>query len=163
MQAVAATDTELRIAEALRAIPGPVFAASCSGHPEDKRITVHVAPGQNLHALRSAIFKSMRAVTGVAPKIRVYSPALLNSAKSLEVLIRKFDGNKIIYDPTGSIARSVALVAASRMVRSVLKERINGLYYAPLLRTYYVVLERVRFVSNGQVRTSATITESRCV
>jgi hypothetical protein len=87
----------------------------------------------------------------------------LLSPKSLERLVAKFAGSKIVYDPTQSLSRAKALVEASHGVRTALSDRIHGLFYAPRLRTYYVALESSRVVVGDKVKVSELAAIERAV
>ena len=132
---------DVAIAEALRTIAGPVFAAVWS-EGDNSRLTVHASSDSAQRALTKNI-KAALAVLGVVnPRVRFHKPSHLVSAKSLEALVARVDGAQIAYDPTGALVRAHALVTASRSVRAQLPARAKAFYYAPLLRSFYVVLQK---------------------
>ncbi|MCE9523270.1 MAG: hypothetical protein K8S25_12665, partial [Alphaproteobacteria bacterium] len=84
--------------------------------------------------------------------IHFHASASLLFPRSLERLIAKFGGEKIVYDPTQSLSRAQALVTASHAVRAALGHLVRGLYYAPQLRTFYVSLETARVAAGEKLK-----------
>ncbi len=142
------------ISEALRSLAAPVFAACVSDHPQGQRITVHVSSGAKLRALKAPILQSLSGIEKHNAVIRVHRPASLLRAKSLEAFVARLGGERIAYDPTGALSRSEALVDASRAVRDALGERVCGFYYAPMLRIFYVTLEKSKLACGATFRLS---------
>ena len=132
---------DLQIAEALRTIAGPVFAAVWSGG-KSPRLVVHASSDASQGKLTRDIRTALKAVGVPSARVRFHKPAHLQSARSLEALVARIDGSRIVYDPTGALVRARALVDASRTVRAHLPERTSGFYYAPMLRSFFVVLKR---------------------
>ena len=146
--------SDLQVAEALRAIAGPVFAAIWADRAHGPTLVVHVSAGESQRQLKETILNALQNVTASKVQVRFHRPSSLLAAKSLEALVARLGGGRVAYDPTGSLVRANGLVAASRAVRGSLSERISGLYYAPLLRTFYVTLSKARVVLGEKVKLS---------
>jgi hypothetical protein len=106
---------------------------------------------------------SLCGVTNAAVKVKFHSASSLLSSRSLEAFVARLGGDRVAYDPTGSMSRALGLVQASRVVRAALKERTSGLYYAPLLRTFYVTLDRSRVSQGDKVQISELAAIERAV
>ena len=113
--------------------------------------------------LRLNIIQALRSIGIVQVKVRFHAVFSLLAPRSLERLVAKFAGDKIIYDPTNALGRAKALVEASHAVRTALGERVRGLFYAPQLRTYYVTLEPSRVVVGDKVKVSDLAAIERAV
>lgn len=163
MSANSVAATDIQVAEALRSIAGPVFAAVWVQTAQNTELVVHASSGRGQRDLRLNIVNALSGI-GV-PKVKVHFHAVssLLSPKSLERLVSKFAGSKIVYDPTQSLSRAKALVEASRAVRVALTDRVRGLFYAPRLRTYYVTLEAARVVVGDKVKVSELAAIERAV
>ncbi|MEQ1755685.1 MAG: hypothetical protein ABL973_16310 [Micropepsaceae bacterium] len=129
---------DIAVAEALSTIAGPIFGAAwCDGS-----LIVHVSEVTSARALRRSIQGTLAASGVKQVRIRFHNADKLARAKSLEALVARVDGDQFVYDPTGTLARAQAMVSVSRRVREQLGARARGFYYAPLLRSYYVVLNK---------------------
>ncbi|MDZ4866183.1 MAG: hypothetical protein SGI91_02570 [Alphaproteobacteria bacterium] len=146
--------TEHQVAETLRSIAGPIFAAVWMETKQKTELVVHASAARGQRELRLNIISALNSIGVASVKVNFHPVSSLLSPKSLERLVAKFAGSKIVYDPTQSLSRAKALVEASHAVRTALSERIRGLYYAPRLRTYYVTLESSRVVVGDKVKVS---------
>ncbi len=154
---------DLQVVDALRLIAGPIFAAVLSETGKQSLLTVHVSSGPERKKLKSTILAALEHIAECQIRVRFHSPASLLSAKSLEAFVAKLGGQQIVYDPTGALVRAKGLVDTSRAVRSSLNVHISGLYYAPLLRTFYVTLKKERIVSGDKVKLSDLASIQSCV
>lgn len=152
MQSGSATDVQ--VAETLRSIAGPIFAAVWIETKQKTELVVHASAARGQRELRLNIISALNSIGVAAVKVNFHPVSSLLSPKSLERLVAKFAGSKIVYDPTQSLSRAKALVEASHAVRTGLSDRIQGLYYAPRLRTYYVTLEASRVIVGDKVKVS---------
>ncbi len=155
--------TDLQVADTLRSIAGPVFAAVWDQTKQKTELVVHASAGRGQRELRLNIVSALNSIGVAAVKVNFHAVSSLLSPKSLERLVSKFAGSKIVYDPTQSLSRAKALVEASHAVRSALGDRIRGLFYAPRLRTYYVTLESSRVVVGDKVKVSELASIERAV
>ena len=147
---VSATDTQ--VAEALTSIAGPIFAAVWTERRQQQELVVHASAVRGQRDLKLNILNTLKSIGVEKARVRFHAVSSLLSPRSLEGLVAKLAGNKIVYDPTRSLSRAKSLVEASHAVRTALTDRIQGLYYAPRLRTYYVVLESARVVVGDRVK-----------
>ncbi|MBL8781427.1 MAG: hypothetical protein JNL06_10875 [Alphaproteobacteria bacterium] len=155
--------TDLQVADTLRSIAGPVFAAVWDQTKQKTELVVHASAGRGQRELRLNIVSALNSIGVAAVKVNFHAVSSLLSPKSLERLVSKFAGSKIVYDPTQSLSRAKALVEASHAVRAALGDRIRGLFYAPRLRTYYVTLESSRVVVGDKVKVSELASIERAV
>lgn len=155
--------TELQVAETLRSIAGPIFAAVWNETRQKSELVVHASAARGQRELRLNIISALNSIGVASVKVNFHPVSSLLSPKSLERLVAKFAGSKIVYDPTQSLSRAKALVEASHAVRTALGDRIRGLFYAPRLRTYYVALESSRVVVGDKVKVSELAAIERAV
>jgi len=155
--------TDSKVAEALTSIAGPIFAAVWTERKQQPELVVHASAVRGQRDLRLNILNALRNIGVDRARVRFHAVSSLLSPRSLEGLVAKLAGNKIVYDPTQSLVRAKSLVDASRAVRSALTERVRGLYYAPRLRTYYVALESSRVVVGDKVKIAELATIERAV
>ncbi len=155
--------TDIQVTEALRAVAGPVFAATWGENRGERRLTVHASAGRAQRALKLSLRNALNGIGVERVRIKFHAPSALLSPRSLERLIEKFAGSEIAYDPTNSLSRAKALVEASHAVRASLTDKVRGLYYAPMLRTYYVTLEASRVIVGDKVKVSELASIERAV
>ncbi|NOT39677.1 MAG: hypothetical protein HOP13_04215 [Alphaproteobacteria bacterium] len=140
------------VTEALRAVSGPIFAATWIEQRQARQLVVHVSSVAGRRQLKSTIVNVLKNIGVDNATVRFHATADLMSPRSLEGLITKIAAGEIAYDPTESLTRAKALVEASHAVRASLGERLRGLFYAPQLRTYYVTLEPSRVIAGDKVK-----------
>jgi hypothetical protein len=136
------------LSEALRALAAPIFAATFSG----RELTVHVATVPRQRAVKLQIVEALAGAGATRMKIRFHAERDLLSPRSLERLVKRFTGDEIVYDPTGSVARARALIAAAYATREALGAKVGGLFYAPRLRTFFVALNAKQIAVGDKVR-----------
>lgn len=122
-------------------ISGPVFAAFKT---DDQRggFVVHAARGSDKSRLKAEILLKLAEQGLREVRVAFHNPDKLARAKSLEALTSLIKGGRIVYDPTGAVARARALVQASSELRGSLGQRAKSFFYAPLLRSLVVVLRK---------------------
>lgn len=155
--------TDIQVAECLRSIAGPVFAAVWNDARQDRELVIHASAGRGQRELRLNIINALKSIGIVKTKVHFHAVSSLLSPRSLERLVSKFACSKVVYDPTQSLTRAKALVEASHAVRASLSDRVRGLFYAPRLRTYYVTLEPSRVVVGDKVKVSDLAAIERAV
>ena len=155
--------TDIQVADALRAVAGPVFAATWGDSKQGRQLTVHASAGRGQAALKAGVLGALKSIGVEAVRVKIHAASALLSPRSLERLIAKFASNEIAYEPTNSLTRAKALVEASHTVRASLSDRIRGLYYAPQLRTFYVTLEPSRVIVGDKVKVSELAAIERAV
>lgn len=163
MSANSGAATDIQVAETLRSIAGPIFAAVWNETKQKTELVVHASAARGQRELRLNIISALNSIGVASVKVNFHPVSSLLSPKSLERLVSKFAGSKIVYDPTQSLSRAKALVEASLAARTALGDRIRGLFYAPRLRTYYVTLESSRVVVGDKVKVSELAEIERAV
>lgn len=113
---------------------------------------VHVAAAPRRAVLRRRIAAALAEIGVERTRIRFHNAAQLHAPRSLERLVARFGGEDIVYDPTEAVGRAKALVNASRAVRTSLRDKLVGLYYAPRQRTFYVALKAASLVNGEKVK-----------
>jgi hypothetical protein len=151
------------VAEALRAVAGPVFAATWIERRQARQLVVHVSSVSGRRQLKATIVNVLKNIGVENAAVRFHATSALMSPRSLEGLVAKLAQGDIAYDPTRSLARAKALVTASHAVRCALKEKLRGLFYAPQLRTYYVALEPSRVIAGDKVKVAELAMIERAV
>ncbi len=151
------------VAEALRAVAGPVFAATWVERRHAKQLVVHVSSAPGRRQLKATIINVLKNIGVESAAVRFHAASALMSPRSLEALVEKLAPGEIAYDPTQALARAKALVVASHAVRASLGDKLRGLFYAPQLRTYYVTLEASRVIAGDKVKVAELAVIERAV
>lgn len=151
------------VAEALRAVAGPVFAATWIERRQAKQLVVHVSATSGRRQLKSNILNVLTNIGVDSATVRFHAASALTSPRSLEGLVAKLATGEIAYDPTQALTRAKALVEASHGVRAALADKLRGLFYAPHLRTYYVTLEPSRVIAGDKVKVAELALIERAV
>jgi hypothetical protein len=144
--------TDVQVAEALRSIAGPVFAAIWSDKRQTTELTVHASAVRGQRDLKINIINTLSNIGVEQVKVHFHAVSSLLSPRSLEKLVSKFASGRIVYDPTSSLTRACALVKASGAVREALGTHVRGLFYAPRVRTFYVSLESTRVATGEKLK-----------
>jgi hypothetical protein len=144
--------SDVQVADALRSIAGPVFAAVWSVRKQTRELTVHASSVRGQRDLKVNIINTLSNIGIDQVKIRFHAVSSLLSPRSLEALVAKFAGERIVYDPTSSLTRASALVNASRTVRAALGSDVRGMFYAPRVRTFYVSLDSARVAAGEKLK-----------
>lgn len=139
---------QAKVAENLRAVAAPIFAATLVNGTKGGIVTVHVSAV----AQRKSVESSIRAAVGAPVRVRFHSAASLTAPRSLEKLVRRFKCDEVIYDPTEAMTRAKALVDGATSVRASLGSKLVGLFYAPRLRTLYVALSSKALAIGDKVK-----------
>jgi hypothetical protein len=134
-----------QVADRLRAVAAPVFAATWS----QETLIVHVSAVPQRRFVKANIREALTSVVEGRVRIVFHTAASLLAPRSLERLVKRISGDEIAYDPTGSISRAKSLVSAARATRTALDGKARGIFYAPRLRTLFVALD-ARRVGNGE-------------
>ena len=142
-----AQEANRRFHDVFQGIQVPVIAATWQ---ENKSIlSVHVGANAGRSKAKAEILTALAAVRVSRVRLYFHTGRDLTAPRSLERLIAQFGTGDVVYDPTESISRAKALVAASRKVRESLTEAIAGIFFAPRTRTLFVSLAGKRFADAG--------------
>jgi hypothetical protein len=134
---------------ALRELATPIFAATRS----DGALFVHVAAVVGRREAAAGIRRALEGERNLT--IRFHNERDLLTPRSLERLVRRFTGDEVVYDPTESVTRAKALVAAAHASRAALGAKIGGLFYAPRLRTLFVALDAKQIAVGEKIKVGA--------
>jgi hypothetical protein len=140
------------ITHVLRAVQAPIFAAAWASDGAGDVLFVHVAATPGRALIRRQIRQTLAAIGVDRARIRFHSGGQLEAPRSLERLVARFGGDDIVYDPTEAVGRAKALVCAGRTVRTVLADKLAGLYYAPRQRAFFVALKASKLVNGERIK-----------
>lgn len=142
-----------RLSDYGNVIAGLDAAIFCGGLDEAAlpRLTLHVGDDVDIRATRRDLQAGL-ALHGLAADCRIkrHSGRALDSAMSLEALLRLVGGEKIVFDPTGSFIAARRLLAASQSLRKALDGQgiaVRGFYFDAVNTSFYIVLD----TANGSV------------
>jgi hypothetical protein len=141
--------------ERLRSIAAPIFAAVERDAATGRVWTVHAASVPRRSEVKKQILAVLAGRSTAKIKIRFHKAAELLAPRSLERLVKRFGDGQIFYDPTGSIERARAMVAAGRAIREALGPKASGIYYAPRLRTMFVALSARQIAAGDKFKVGA--------
>jgi hypothetical protein len=136
------------LGDRLRTVAAPIFAATRIAGS----VVVHVAAVGRRRAVKLQIVDALKGIDVDRVKVRFHRQSDLLAPRSLERLIKRFAGDEIVYDPTGSVARATLLVAAAASARAALGAKADGLFYAPRLRTLFVALNAKHIAVGDKVK-----------
>jgi hypothetical protein len=131
----------VEIAKTLMSISGPVFAA-VRNDAASGGLIVHASRSGDWARLRNEILTRLSSEGVTDVKVQFHSPSKLARAKSLQAFVSSVSDGRIVYDPTGALARGRALVETSDALRASLGSRAKSFFYAPMLRSLVVVLRK---------------------
>ena len=156
MKSEGTTDFGRQICDVLSATQAPVVAAVWGQSSGTKELRVHVAACPDRFRLKRDILGRLATVGVSRAKVRFHKASKLLAPRSLERLVARFAGDfageNVAYDPTDAISRSLSLVRASHALRTTLTDRVRGFYFAPRLRSFYVVLDAKRIATGDKFR-----------
>lgn len=114
---------------------------------ERPRLVLHTADRRGARRLRGEAEPALARLGIQADiEVRVHGREFAQ-ARSLESLVRPFKGQRAVADPTGAVTRARGIVCCARFLRARLGDRLAGVYFEPVRRTFYVILDRSRFQS----------------
>lgn len=128
--------------ERVAALNASIFLATLDEAPRP-RVTLHTATGSRREARDWVRRYGSASGPEAAAECRVarHSARSLERAASIEALLAALPGDRIVFDPTGAVARMRALAAFARLVRRDLGERVTGIYLEPTRRAVYVLFD----------------------
>jgi len=132
---------DVGIAKTLMSISGPVFAAVRNDAASGGHI-VHASRSGDWARLRNEILTRLSSEGVTDVKVQFHNPSKLARAKSLQAFVASVSDGRIVYDPTGALARGRALVETADALRASLGSRSKAFFYAPMLRSLVVVLRK---------------------
>jgi hypothetical protein len=93
--------------------------------------------------------EQMGAARDAACQVIVHKLSRLKSATCLADIDQRFAGGSIVFDPTGVMARTSAIVHCGKAVRAALGARLDKLLFDSERRTLFVVLDPLAFKERG--------------
>ena len=132
---------DVGVAKTLMSISGPVFAA-VQNDAASGELIVHASRSGDWARLRNEILTRLSSEGVTDVKVQFHNPSKLARAKSLQAFVSSVSDGRIVYDPTGALARGRALVETSDALRASLGSRAKSFFYAPMLRSLVVVLRK---------------------
>lgn len=139
------------LTRAFREIGGPIFAALWADETQ-RTLVVHAALKSGQVAFARQIKAALKPVTDARIKVRFHHPDVLALDVSLERLVARFGAGTLVYDPTEAVGRAMALVRTSARLRETMGGQLFGLYFAPKMRAFHVVLKGAGLVNDRKVK-----------
>jgi hypothetical protein len=136
---------------ALASLSVPVFLAGCDGDGP-AQLTLHVAQPRSRRSLRQEAQAAL-AQAGIDAhcRVRALKYGALESARSLEGMIKPFAHDSLVYDPTESVTRARALIRCGERLRRALGSALNGIYFEPDGRTLFLVCRPEALTRDGEI------------
>jgi hypothetical protein len=139
------------VESALATVRVPLFLARITPSQRTPRIALHTTDRKSGASLRKQAESALRARGIVAAcKVVVHRSAALARKKSLEAFNGAFADGETVFDPTGAISRSMAVVRAAGALRATLGVRLTGVFVDAERRALFVILDRSRFVGDSR-------------
>ena len=132
---------DVETAKTLMSISGPIFAAVRNDGAHGGLI-VHASRSGDWARLRNEVLTRLASEGVTDVKVQFHNPTKLARAKSLQAFVSSVSDGRIVYDPTGALARGRALVETTDALRTSLGSRAKSFFYAPMLRSLVVVLRK---------------------
>jgi len=122
----------------LRAAPAPVFHAGADR--DGKRVVLHLTGDAPVQALKDGAAKAL-ATSGLAAEIvvRQHDSRKIAGSETLEELVRPFEHEANLFDPTAIVGRAQVVVGAVREARAEIGKDLRGVFLDPVARVLYVV------------------------
>ncbi len=140
-------DDVAQIAAALATVRAPLFLARQS--TRGAGLILHTAErGAAGKVQAGAVAALAAAALPTDCRVTTHNPRGLARARSLEAIARKFQGGAIVFDPTGIVGRTEAMVAFARQLRQTRSE-VQRLYIDAARRTLFVIVDRAQFPEDG--------------
>jgi hypothetical protein len=139
----------------------PIFLAS--RNEDDSHLTLHVAAGCNVAALKNRINDELAKIPDqISVSVRAHNSRQLAFPRSLEHWLASFLTDQVIYDPTMILGRARALVFAAKTCRSKFGNGIKGMLFDPLSRKLLVLVRSSQLlnVAHLQAQIKETLTSA---
>lgn len=122
----------------LRNAPAPVFHAGVDR--DGKRVVLHLTGDAPIAALKEGAARAL-AASGVNAEIvvRQHDARRIAGSRTLEELVRPFEHQANLFDPTAIVGRAMVVVGAVREARAELGAGLRGVFLDPVARILYVV------------------------
>jgi len=134
------------VGDALAKIRAPLFLAREQTSRHGRRIFLHTTEGSSAASLRKQAESALSDAKIVARcRVVVHTSAALAHKQSLEAFNAMFGAGETVFDPTGTIGRTAALTRGAASLRSVLGDRLEGIFIDAGRRALFVILDRSRF------------------
>lgn len=104
-------------------------------------ITLHTMDRRSAARLGVRVREALRREGADADcRVVAHNPRALRRVRSLETLARRFGEGRVIYDPTGFVARSEAVAECARRLRETLGDAAQSILLDTARRTLYVTV-----------------------
>ncbi|MGE0152791.1 MAG: hypothetical protein AB7R90_09235 [Reyranellaceae bacterium] len=123
----------------LRSAPTPIFHAGVDR--DGRRIVLHVTGDAPVKALVDGATKALAAGGSSAQVVvRQHDARTIAASRSLEELLRPFDHQANLFDPTAIVGRAQVVVGAVSEARAELRKELKGVFLDPVSRILYAVM-----------------------
>jgi hypothetical protein len=117
-----------------------------------QEITLHTMDRRSAARLSARARDALRR-EGVDADCRVvaHNPRALRRVRSLEALARRFGEGRVVYDPTGFVARSEAVTDCARRLREALGDAVQSVLLDTTRRTLYVIVPETAVAERADI------------
>lgn len=130
-----------RIADIFGRLGEPVFLARHAERNGRQEITLHTMDRKSASRLSARVRDALRREGADADcRVIAHNPPALRRVRSLESLARRFGEGRVVYDPTGFVARSEAVTDCARRLREALGDAVQSVLLDTSRRTLYVIV-----------------------
>lgn len=135
-----------QISAALGRVDLPVFLARQEAIRGRSILGIHTAAGFRAQAVRNKVSEEFERERIDLPfRIITHRKTSLRNKRSVESLSRSFGTGDIIYDPTGIVRRSSAILDLCGRLRLHFGARLDGVYLDSTGRTLFAIFDKQQF------------------
>lgn len=130
-----------RLAEIFGRLGEPVFLARHAEQNGRHEITLHTMDRRSAARVGLRVRDALRREGAEATcRVVAHNPRALRRVRSLEALTRRFGNGRVVYDPTGFVARSESVTDCARKLRATLGDAVQSVLLDTARRTLYVIV-----------------------
>ena len=134
--------TDSQIVEIIGRLGEPVFLAREVETEGRRELTLHTMERRNAKRLSLRARDVLaREASDVHCRVIAHNPRALRRVRSLEALTRRFGQGRVVYDPTGFVARGEAVTACARRLRAALGDDVQNVLLDTSRRTLFVIVK----------------------
>jgi hypothetical protein len=142
--------TTQQIGAALSRLRTPIFVARSTSQGKKSQVFLYTTDTRAPRDLGKRAAAELRAAGIDADCRLIRTKASRLSQKSVEAMVKGFGRGDIVYDPTGLVSRSTAVLALAARVRRDVTAKLTGLFLNPDRRTLFVIVDQKAFPAGGE-------------
>jgi hypothetical protein len=141
-----------RMADIFARLGEPVFLARQVERNGSQEITLHTMDRKSAARLNARVREALRREdASVNCRVVAHNPRALRRVRSLESLARRFGEGRVVYDPTGFVARSEAVTDCARRLREALGDAVQSVLLDTSRRTLYVIVPESAVADRAEI------------